>query len=163
MSVKDTNQIYIPARPLLGQRTSQHNISSNNFDLFPHYYMTWIFSWCHIWLITWIGFLFFLFFLLIISDGLSIRNLGFGFWKYYRIEKWVYDKLNKDFLHFLPNFCHIWWLSNVEYAKGVAELWKIIKYAKILAKNEEKPCTTCLFNPFLGWFQVPQKPRRNLI
>ena len=41
-----------------------HNSSSNNFDLFPHYYMTWIFSSCHIWLITWIGFLFvfFLFF-----------------------------------------------------------------------------------------------------
>ena len=42
-------------------------------------------------------------------------------------------KLNKAFLHFLPI---IWWLYQV---------WKIIKYGdKNLAKNEEKPCSSCL-------------------
>ena len=28
--------------------------------------------------------------------------------------------------------------------KGIAKYWKIDKYAKSLAKNEKKPCSTCL-------------------
>ena len=31
--------------------------------------------------------------------------------------------------------------------EGDAKLWKIVKYAKNLAKNEEKLCSTCLLNP----------------
>ena len=38
------------------------------------------------------------------------------------------SNLKKAFLPFLPNFWHIWWIFKI----------KIIKYAKIIAKNEEK-------------------------
>ena len=37
-----------------------------------------------------------------------------------------------------------------------AELWKIIKYGKNLAKNEEKLCSTCLKNPFLHHGTIPK-------
>ena len=39
----------------------------------------------------------------------------------------------QGFLHFLP-------FSKVECAEDTAELWKIIKNANDLAKNEEKTC-----------------------
>jgi len=57
-----------------------------------------------------------------------------------------------DFSKFRSIFCY-------------APLWKIIKYGKILAKNEEKPCSTCL-QPISPWhdgypkckFRVPIPP-----
>ena len=45
------------------------------------------------------------------------------------------------------------------------KLWKIIKYGKNLAKNEEKLHTTCFqfaFNKFFTWFQVPVPPLYSL-
>ena len=59
-------------------------------------------------------------------------------------KKWVEGKSNKAFLHFVPKFCHIWWFFKVPQHLQRAPLWKIIKYGKKLAKNEEKPCSTCL-------------------
>ena len=57
---------------------------------------------------------------------------------HYRGEMgWRPKKVSKDFLHFVP---------------------KIIKYGKIMAKNEENHCSTFIFNPFFGWFQVPIRP-----
>ena len=41
-------------------------------------------------------------------------------------------------LFILPNFWHIWWFFKMEHNKGAAKLWKIIKYAKILAKKIKK-------------------------
>ena len=41
------------------------------------------------------------------------------------VEKWVEaleGKLNKAFLHFLPNFCHIGKLFKVEHNKGATKL-----------------------------------------
>ena len=47
----------------------------------------------------------------------------------------------------------------MECAEGAAKLWKAIKYAKKLEKNEEKkPRSTCFLTPFFGWFQVPENP-----
>ena len=34
--------------------------------------------------------------------------------------------------------------QRVEHAKCASKLWKIVKYATNLAKNEEKPCSICL-------------------
>ena len=42
------------------------------------------------------------------------------------------------------HFCRIWWFLNVEHTEDAAELWKITKYDKNLAKNEEKPCSNIL-------------------
>ena len=39
------------------------------------------------------------------------------------------------FLHFLPNYWHIWWFFKVEHAEGARELWKIIKYVKKWRKS----------------------------
>ena len=67
---------------------------------------------------------------LIIMVGISGRtgtqNLGVGYLK--SAEKWVEGKSNKAFLHFLPNFCSIWWFFKVERAEGTMKLWKIIKW-----------------------------------
>ena len=80
----------------------------------------------------------------VISGGMGTRNPGFGYQWVPRtrvlgihniLEKWIIeDKSNKAFLHFC--LC------------CAAPLWKIIKYGKTLAKNEEKPGSTFLKHPF---------------
>ena len=54
------------------------------------------------------------------------------------------NKMDFKSSKFLKKISHFWWFFKVEHAKGTVELWKIIKYSKNLAKNEEKPCSTCL-------------------
>jgi hypothetical protein len=49
------------------------------------------------------------------------------------VEKWFAGK--SFFANFLPYLMIF---------QSAAKLWKTIKYAKILAKNEEKPLSTCL-------------------
>ena len=71
------------------------------------------------------------------SDWSGTRNRIFGFPD--SAEKWVEVKLNKGFLHFLPNFWHIWWFFKVSLHPFHFE-----KNAKILSKNKENPCSTCL-------------------
>ena len=73
-----------------------------------------------------------------ISGGSCTWNpVGFEYLQKYHGEKgWTR-------LFFI--FCHIWWFSKGEQTKGTAELWKIIKYAKNVAKKiKEKPCSNCL-------------------
>ena len=68
-------------------------------------------------------------------------------------------KLMKAFLHSLPKFCHIWWFVNTEYVRPAEvdkKLWKIIKYGKTLAKNEVKPCSTCISTHFSADFGYPK-------
>ena len=54
-------------------------------------------------------------------------------------------KLNKAFLHFLPNCCPVWW-----FLKVLQHLWWIPllknhqKWQPKLAKYEEKPCSSCI-------------------
>ena len=82
------------------------------------------------------------------------------------MEKWVEgDKLNNAYLHFLPNFCHIWLFYKVERTEGTIEFRKIIKNGKKLTKNEEYNSLVQLaFNLFLhaGYpkpgFRVPVPP-----
>ena len=67
------------------------------------------------------------------SNGLGIRNLDFGFWKYH--EKNGFKKLNKSFLNFFFKlFCCIF----DDFSKW-SVLQNSFKYAKNLVKNEEKP------------------------
>ena len=69
------------------------------------------------------------------------QNPGLGF----TVEKLVEGMLNKAFLHYMPNFCHIWWLFKVERTKEALQNFnKIIKRDKNLAKTEGKPTSTCL-------------------
>ena len=70
--------------------------------------------------------------------------------------------MNKDFLHFLLDLWNSWWFFKVQQHLQCTPLWKIIKYDKSLAKNEEKPCSTCIKPISLGQcgylkpgFQVP--------
>ena len=89
------------------------------------------------------------------SDESGTQNLGFGFWKchgemgLWQVEQGFSSFLAKifgifdDFSKFLQ---HLWHTS----------LYEITKYAKNLAKNEEKPCSTCL-KPISPWhFQNPE-------
>ena len=57
-------------------------------------------------------------------------------------DKW---QISSFFANF---FGHIWWFFKVSQHP---QLWKIIKYAKNLAKNEEKSCSTCL-QPISLWY-----------
>ena len=63
-------------------------------------------------------------------------------------------KLNKVFLHFMPNFCHIWWFFKVECTDrccGTLKKTSNNKYDKNLTKIEEKPCSTYMpSNHFLA-------------
>ena len=34
------------------------------------------------------------------------------------------------YIHFLPNFCHIWWFFKLECTEGAVALWKGIKHGK---------------------------------
>ena len=61
--------------------------------------------------------------------------------------------------------------QTVEHSEGAAKLWKIIKYAKNLAKNEEKPCSTRCLKPIFSsnsWypkikFHVPDASLLSLV
>ena len=44
----------------------------------------------------------------------------------------------RTFFIFLPNFWHIWWYLKVERNESIGKIWKIIKYANELAKNDFK-------------------------
>ena len=78
------------------------------------------------------------------------------------MEKWFEDK----FLNFCPISVNIWSFFKVECTKSAVKRWKIIKYGiKNLAKNEEKPCSTCLQPKFSTdskyqkiRFQIPAPP-----
>ena len=48
------------------------------------------------------------------------------------------------------NFCHICWFFSLSEQLWCAPLWKIIKYGKNLATNDEKPSSTCL-KPISPW------------
>ena len=65
--------------------------------------------------------------------------------------------MNKAFLHFLPNDCLIF----VDFSKicnifSMLHFEKIIQYCKNLAKNKEKPCSTCLKPHFSMALPKPQ-------
>ena len=53
-------------------------------------------------------------------------------------------------------FCHIWWFFRVERAESAAELWKINKYGNKFGKKMKKCLVQFVFNPFFGWFWVPE-------
>ena len=78
--------------------------------------------------------------LVIISDGTGSRNPGFGYPQYIRRNRSVYGKLNKAFLNIYSKLRFFIVECTVE------ELWKVNHQIPI-AKNEEKPRSTCL-NPF---------------
>ena len=68
------------------------------------------------------------------------------------MEKWVQGKLIKDFLHFLPNFGHIWWF--VKLPQCVFHFEKSSNMSKIWQKMKRSPVQIA-FNPFFGWFRAP--------
>ena len=76
---------------------------------------------------------------------------------------WIDGKLNEAFLHFFAKFLpYLMIFQSGVQTEGAGKLWKIIKFAKHLYKNEEKPCSTCLqpifrFHPKIG-FRVPIPP-----
>ena len=71
------------------------------------------------------------------------------------LEKWVKGKSNKAFLHFLPNFCHIWWFFKVEHAEVSSELCKIIKYGKNKFSKKWRKALFDLPLTHFAWFWVP--------
>ena len=81
------------------------------------------------------------------SDSAS-RNLDFGF------GKWVEDKLNKAFLHFLLNLMIFQSGRTKDTEKTLKnnQIWWQ-KYGKIWRKS----LVQLAFNPFLGWFPKPIK------
>ena len=97
---------------------------------------------------------------LLMMDSGTTRNLDFRFWKLHwlllgwRKVEHVFSSL------FTKNFAiHIWWFFKAVCAKCATELWKIIKYGKNLAKNEENSCSTCLQSISLNYFvYVPETP-----
>ena len=83
---------------------------------------------------------------------------GFGFWKCRR-EMGLKGKLNKAFLHFLPN---VWtYLTNSQNGSCSKKLWKIIKVPKIWQKNR-KSLVQLALNPFFGLFWVPDPSQDGL-
>ena len=73
--------------------------------------------------------------------------------------------MNKAYLQFLPIF-----VSKFDYFSKFhttlfrwAPLWKIIKYGKYLAKNDENLCSTCLKPISLWLFQNPSFEIRGLV
>ena len=61
------------------------------------------------------------------------------------MKKWVWSKLNKAFLHFLPNFWHVSWFFKIH--SFALHFEKSSDMPKIWQKNKEKPCSTCLIKP----------------
>ena len=77
-------------------------------------------------------------------------------------EKWVEHKLNKVFLYFLPNFCHLWWFFKVlQHWFGTLHFEKSSKIAigQLGKKWMKKSLVQFSFNKLLkeGHFQN-QKP-----
>ena len=72
------------------------------------------------------------------------KTLGFGFWKFHGEMDIKKTSWTRDFFNFCQIFAIFDDLFIEELAKSTAKFWKIIKYAKNMAKNEEKPCSTCL-------------------
>ena len=65
-----------------------------------------------------------------------------------QLENGIMAKLSQAFLHVkLPNYWIIW--SSAVVPLVLSPLWKITRYTKNLAKNEEKHCSIFLKNPFL--------------
>ena len=59
-------------------------------------------------------------------------------------------QVEQGFSSFFANFfLHIWWFFKVSQYLRCTPLWKIMKYAKNLAQNEEKPSSTGL-NTYSG-------------
>ena len=53
-------------------------------------------------------------------------------------------------------FCYISWFFKVEHTiGGAAKLWKIIKYAKNMVKNEEKPIIRLAYKPIFWLIPAP--------
>ena len=65
---------------------------------------------------------------------------------------------NQSKNEFKAFFCQMWWVISFRVPFGKIHFWKTIKHAKKLAKNEEKPCSTCLKPISPRHFQNP-KPR----
>jgi hypothetical protein len=65
-------------------------------------------------------------------------------------------------LLFLPIFFAIyWWFFKVEFDKGAAKLWKIIKYvySKLCGKKMKKILVQLAISPFFFvWIQLPENP-----
>jgi len=68
------------------------------------------------------------------NDGSGARNPGFG--SAMAMGKWIYGKLNNDFLHFLQIYGI---LDDFSKKHGVSS-----NMPKICQKNEERPCSICL-------------------
>ena len=77
--------------------------------------------------------------LLLFSDGSGTQNLVTDFGR--PMEKWVSDCLRRRLF-----FIFFQTLKNHQICQKFAQ------------KNEEKPSSTCLLNPFSGWFHVPENP-----
>ena len=63
-----------------------------------------------------------------------------------------YTKIDKGSHNWTRHFCHMWWFFKVKHAGGWRRCWGTLKNHQILAKNEEKPCSTF----FKGWFWVSE-------
>ena len=87
------------------------------------------------------------------------RNMGFGYPQYSGEIGRRQVEQGFSFVAYLMIF------QSGACGRHCDKLWKIIKYGKNLAKNEEKLHTTCFqfaFNKFFTWFQVPVPPLYSL-
>ena len=76
------------------------------------------------------------------------------------IDKWVLGKLNKDFLHFLPNFLNIFGIID-DFSNWSA--LKVLKNHQICQKfgqKEKKSCSTCFIPVF--WL-IPGSRKSDLV
>ena len=90
-----------------------------------------------------------------VVERVCIQNPILGYLE--SAEIWVKGNWNMAFLYFEPNFCHIWWIFKVQQRLQCTPLWQIIKYGKILVKNEEKPYSKC-FQSISPWYCGHPKP-----
>ena len=74
-----------------------------------------------------------------------VPEIGFSHTRNWQKNRFKAIGWKNGFLQFLSNFHHtVWWFFKGWQHLQPAPLSEIVKYAKNLANNEEKPCSTCL-------------------